>query len=57
MTGGQSGKLYIFDFDESAASPQIKVNRAEINFGAVIQGGVVGPQSFLISNGGGGTLN
>jgi hypothetical protein len=57
MTGGQSGKLYIFDFDDSAAPPQIKLNRDEINFGAVIHGAVVGAQSFLISNGGGGTLN
>jgi len=57
MTGGESGKLYIFDFDESAVPPQIKLNRDEINFGSVIQGGVVGSQSFLISNGGGGTLN
>lgn len=57
MTGGQSGKLYIFDFDESAEPPQIRLNRDGINFGAVLQGGVVEPQSFLINNGGGGTLN
>ncbi len=57
MTGGESGKLFIFDLDESSTPPQIKSNRDEINFGSVIQGDAVGPQSLLISNGGGGTLN
>jgi hypothetical protein len=57
MTGGESGKLFIFGFDESSTPPQIKSNRDKINFGSVIQGDAVGPQSLLISNGGGDTLN
>lgn len=36
---------------------EIKLNRTRLNFGATSAGGFTGPQTFLVSNVGGGTLN
>ncbi len=37
--------------------PELKLNRTRLNFGATGPGGCTGPQTFLVSNVGGGTLN
>jgi hypothetical protein len=41
----------------SLIPPQISLNRDQLNFGADTSGKQTGPQSFLISNSGGGILN
>lgn len=37
--------------------PELKLNRTRLNFGVTLAGGFTGPQTFLVSNVGGGTLN
>jgi hypothetical protein len=57
VTGGDSAKMTIFYIDKSATSPWINVNRTHFTFAADTSGSVTGPQSLLVSNSGGGTLN
>jgi hypothetical protein len=57
LVNGYSGKLFVLQLGTSVLPPGLSVNRSELIFASDSSGTATPPQSFFVSNSGGGTLN